>query len=161
MSGGSHGAAWASAQIGSNRLVRAGAEWISQRSWHAFATLTFARPVSQLSAWRALDAWLRWLSRSYGGHVGFAWGGEPGDQARRHFHCLLCLPREPLDGEVLALSSSWGVNGSALIDRYDPARDGAAYALRHNAWDVGVTCPRSAPDCRRRRGCREAKRFWK
>jgi hypothetical protein len=103
---------------------------------------------TEREALRAFSSWLRWLCGVFKAHE------------RPHFHCLLLLPHEPSRDELRAISASWGLHGFATTERYAADRNGAAYLMRHNAWEVGVACPRIKPDCRRTRGCREAKRVW-
>lgn len=110
----------------------------------------------------AVLEWLARLSRAVGDHVQYVWSGQLSPDSGAHFHCLLLLPSVPSRDQARAIESSWrDAHGFARVERFEPGHGAGAYLLLHNDWEPGVACPRLKPDCRRTRGCREAKRAWK
>jgi hypothetical protein len=129
--------------------------------WTLFASLTFRELPNDVAALRALVLWLRWIAAFCKCHVTYTWSGDRERLSGSHFHVLLNVPCPLSRAEVRLVQLVWArLHGFAVVARYDERRNGAAYLLSHSEWDVGVACPRVKPDCRRPRGCREARARW-
>jgi hypothetical protein len=119
------------------------AEFIRDRDWDHYCTLTTRVPVSSAALRKQFDRWISKLARLARRQPYFVVFVESSPTGRNHIHALLGgtggVPIELLD-------KAWD-GGFSRIAVYNPAGGAAGYVSKfvlseHTEWDVSANLPR-------------------
>lgn len=109
-------------------LIRESAQWIAERDWDGFATLTFESEVDEIAAAREFEKYVRRLEQRSGGSVSyFAVAAKSPVFARVHVHAVMGFKRLP---PAIAVRKAWHA-GLVKINRYEAGRGGNRYIASH------------------------------
>ena len=107
-------------------LRKAWGEWLAEKEWDHFATLTFTHPNSSWAARREFRRWIRRLEQRAQRRVSWFFVAEKGAAETLHLHALVCGTRRLPDS---MLADAWS-NGRCDVSAYDRQRGAAHYLAK-------------------------------
>ena len=125
--------------VDQSSLVSAYGDFFSSWPWDHYATLTFARQLSESTCLRHWDDFINSLGRLTHGHVAWVraderrWSGLASPGIPLHFHCLLKYEHVPAPEAVAGL---WKAKaGDAKVEAYDCGGGAAWYIAKMFPYD--------------------------